>query len=104
MCCGASGLMVVPQIAEILNKNIVVVRKHNDPGYSEFIVEGVAPKKYIIVDDLICSGDTVKHMIRSIKEESGHSVCCGVYCYMKELCAYRKRSELCVKDLGVNYL
>ena len=26
-CCGVSGLMVVPQIAEILNKNILVVRK-----------------------------------------------------------------------------
>ena len=33
-CCGASGLMVVvPQIAELLNKNIILVRKHTD-GYS----------------------------------------------------------------------
>ena len=37
-CCGTSGLMVVPQIAELLNKNIVVVRKNTD-GYSDFMVE-----------------------------------------------------------------
>jgi adenine/guanine phosphoribosyltransferase-like PRPP-binding protein len=34
-CCGVSGLMVVPQIAELLNKNIVVVRK-GERCYSEF--------------------------------------------------------------------
>ena len=104
VCCGASGLMIVPQIAEILNKNIVIVRKQDDNSYSKFMVEGVASKKYIIVDDLICSGDTIRHIMRSIKEESRNSVCCGVYSYMKELCAYRKRPELCVKDLGICYL
>ena len=104
VCCGASGLMVVPQIAEILNKNIVVVRKHNDSGYSKFTVEGVASKKYIIVDDLICSGDTIQHILKSIKEESSQSVCCGVYCYMKDMCAYRKNDYMCKSDLGIDYL
>ena len=27
VCCGVSGLMVVPQIAELLDKHILVVRK-----------------------------------------------------------------------------
>ncbi len=26
-CCGASGMLVVPQIAELLKKNIILVRK-----------------------------------------------------------------------------
>lgn len=102
-CCGTSGLMVVPQIAELLKKNIIVVRKKKD-GYSEFIVEGPASKKYIIIDDLICSGDTVKHIVRSIRNETTISECVGVYSYMKDQCAYRKMPRLCEKDLGIPYL
>ena len=63
-CCGTSGLMVVPQIAELLKKNIIVVRKQKD-GYSDFLVEGPSSKQYIIIDDLICSGGTVKHIIKN---------------------------------------
>ena len=33
-CCGVSGLMVVPQIAELLNKNIILVRKKHEKCYS----------------------------------------------------------------------
>lgn len=86
-CCGVSGLMVVPQIAEILNKHIVIIRKP-EQSYSNFLVEGVAPYKYVIVDDLVCSGDTIKYIKRTIKEEHTRAECVGVYCYMPEECAY----------------
>ena len=36
-CCGTSGMLVVPQIAELLKKNIIVVRKNLD-CYSDFII------------------------------------------------------------------
>ena len=32
-CCGVSGLMVVPQIAELLNKNILIIRKNETHVY-----------------------------------------------------------------------
>jgi adenine/guanine phosphoribosyltransferase-like PRPP-binding protein len=105
-CCGVSGLMVVPQIAEILNKNIVVVRK-GEQCYSEFRTEGVAPFQYIILDDLICSGSTVKHIKRVIKDEYSRSHCVGVYCYLPSECAYRDNkdgSKLCQRDLGITLL
>ena len=38
-CCGVSGLVVVPQIAELLDKHIVVVRKPDEERYSDFYVE-----------------------------------------------------------------
>lgn len=87
-CCGTSGLMVVPQVAELLKKHIVIIRKKTDKCYSEFTIEGVAPFRYIILDDLICSGDTVRHMQRSIRDEHSRSQCVGLYCYMPEECAY----------------
>ena len=102
-CCGASGMLVVPQIAELLKKNIILVRKDTG-GYSEFIVEGTPAKNYIIVDDLICSGNTIKYIINSIKNEVPRSKCLGVYCYIPEESTYRRHPEYCKKDLGIEYL
>jgi adenine/guanine phosphoribosyltransferase-like PRPP-binding protein len=105
-CCGTSGLMVVPQIAEILDKHIVIVRK-NERSYSSFKIEGVSPYRYIIIDDLICSGSTIRHIKNSIKEEIPMAKCIGVYCYMPNECAYRNDdcgSKLCQRDLGIPLL
>ena len=104
VCCGTSGLLVAPEVASILEKNLVVVRKQNDKSYSPFLIEGVVPHRYIIVDDLICSGSTVRHIKRCFSNESKRTVCVGIYCYLKEHCAYREDSKLCVRDLGIEYL
>ena len=103
-CCGTSGLLVVPQITEILKKNIIVVRKKNEKRYSPFQYEGVVPKNYIIVDDLICSGSTIKHILSTIRQDCPRTNCMGVYSFMKDKCAYRTNSSLCKRDLGIEYL
>ena len=100
-CCGVSGLMVVPQIAELLNKNIVVVRK-GEKCYSKFLTEGAAPFRYIILDDLICSGTTVKHIKNIIKDEYARARCVGLYCYLPDECAYRPNSNS-AKDFERHY-
>ena len=105
-CCGVSGLMVVPQISELLNKNIIIVRK-GEKCYSEFRTEGVAPFRYIILDDLICSGNTVKHIKKVLKEEYARSTCVGAYCYLPDETAYsadKEGSKLCERDLGIPLL
>ena len=103
VCCGTSGLLVAPQIAEILDKHIVVVRK-DQKCYSDFFVEGVAPNRYIIVDDFICTGNTIRYIMDSISEDSPSSRCYGVYCYMGEECNYRGLPDELEADLGVKYL
>jgi len=104
-CSGTSGLMVVPQIAEILNKEIIIVRKHNEISYSPFHIEGVMPNRYIVIDDLVCSGTTIKHITRSIKEEYPRSKCIGVYCYIPEECAYNTAtSKLFERDFDAPFL
>jgi adenine/guanine phosphoribosyltransferase-like PRPP-binding protein len=87
-CCGVSGLMVVPQIAELLNKNIVIVRKPDEKRYSEFWIEGASPFRYVVVDDLICSGDTFKWIRQAIHEDNPKAICTGLYCYIPDECAY----------------
>jgi adenine/guanine phosphoribosyltransferase-like PRPP-binding protein len=91
-CCGVSGLMVVPQICEILNKNIIIVRKF-EKRYSEFYVEGVSPSRYVIVDDLICSGDTLKHIIGSISDDTPRAKCIGAYFYLGEECSFNASTD-----------
>ena len=104
-CSGTSGLMVVPQIAELLDKQIIIVRKHNEKSYSPFHIEGVQPFRYIIVDDLVCSGQTIKHITRSLKEEYPRVKCVGVYCYIPEECAYNtSTAKLFERDFGTPFL
>jgi adenine/guanine phosphoribosyltransferase-like PRPP-binding protein len=99
-CCGVSGLMVVPQIAELLNKHIVVVRKPDEKRYSDFYIEGVSPFRYIIIDDLICSGNTLKWIKQAVYEDNPKAKCVGLYCYMPEECAY---TESTTKDFERRY-
>lgn len=101
---GISGLLVGPDVASILNKHLVVIRKSTEECYSPFIIEGVIPHNYIILDDLICSGKTVNGILKTMKDECPRSRCSGVYSYLKEHCAYRSNPKLCRRDLGVDYL
>lgn len=103
-CSGVSGLLVVPRLCEILNKNILLVRKPTEKRYSPFIYEGVIPNKYLIIDDLVCSGQTIKHILKTIKEESAFSECVGFISYLKEDCSYRDLPDLFFKQLGIPYL
>ena len=107
-CCGVSGLMVVPQIAELLDKHILVVRKETEERYSDFDLEGVIPESYIIIDDLICSGNTVKYIKNTIYEECPRAKCFGVYSYIPSECVYGSNLESayksCKAQLGITYL
>ena len=106
-CSGVSGLMVIAQIAELLDKHIIIVRKKGEKCYSEFATEGVSPHRYIIIDDLISSGSTVKHIKKVIKDDYSRSSCIGVYCYLPDKCAYsnnKEGSKMCERDLGVPLL
>lgn len=102
-CCGTSGLLVTPQIAEILDKHIIVVRKPSEKCYSPFETEGVVPNRYIILDDLVCSGRTIRLVKNAIRNDSVRSVCVGAYFYMPSECAYSGEygSELFLRDYKI---
>ena len=104
-CCGTSGLMVVPQVAELLNKNILLIRKKDEKCYSNFAIEGITPTRYIILDDLICSGGTVRHIQCSIRDEYYKAQCVGLYCYMPQECAYTNKTiKLFERDFHMQLL
>lgn len=69
VCTGTSGQAVSWPVGLRLNIPVLVVRKEADYGHAgKFVGEGVL-KDYVIVDDFIGGGNTVKRIISTIDEE-----------------------------------
>ena len=66
-CRGISGLAIASLIARDLNKQVAVIRtvKSKHRGHTVEVFE--VPKKYIIIDDLISSGDTMNEIHASMR-------------------------------------
>lgn len=63
---GLSGALVAPSIAIMMNKHLLAVRKTGDTDHSKYRVEGYMGCPYIIVDDLIESGETMETIIDAV--------------------------------------
>lgn len=79
---GNSGALIVPEIAIALNKPFTLVRKETN-SHSCFLVEGfIMFNKYLIIDDFVESGNTVRNIIKEInKNLLGFKECIGVFTY-----------------------
>jgi hypothetical protein len=83
---GVSGMTIGAIVAAIMNKRLVVVRKPITDSHAEVRVEGAVGERYVIVDDLICSGDTITSILDEVSraaEKRGHRLprCEGIYLY-----------------------
>lgn len=76
---GNSGVPVAAAAAFASGLALTVVRKKNEPlTHSATRVTGyIGPGKYIIVDDLISSGATMRHVVTSIDEFRSEEVPSG---------------------------
>lgn len=73
---GVSGMLVGPIVAHRLRKEVIVVRKSTtDYTHSHREAEGhVGAKRYIVLDDFISSGQTVKTIIKAVEDFVGTNV------------------------------
>lgn len=86
---GVSGVTMGSMVAFHLKKRLAIVRKKSDTTHSWINVEHLPESRnkgkfhrYVIIDDLISSGDTVKNIASSIKKETGgKSECVGAVLY-----------------------
>lgn len=74
VCTGVSGMLLAPIVAHLLNKNIVVVRKEPlAKAHAAGIIEsgtgiyGVG--RYVMIDDIIESGDTLVRAVDTLQYE-----------------------------------
>jgi adenine/guanine phosphoribosyltransferase-like PRPP-binding protein len=80
---GMSGALVSPSVATCLKKNLIIVRK----GETTHAVDRVnyhrikAPKRFIIIDDFVSSGDTLREILKKVFDKFENSVCVCIILY-----------------------
>jgi adenine/guanine phosphoribosyltransferase-like PRPP-binding protein len=75
---GASGLILGSIIAHRLNKQLAFCRKVGENSHSSCLVEGPREPTFVIIDDMICSGTTIRVIARQVKEAL-RGKCYGIY-------------------------
>lgn len=82
--CGVSGALVAPTVAHLTGKSIIVVRKESELCHSSMKIESSNTRcsKYVIVDDFIATGTTVRFIIEQmLKAPFSKSKCVGIITY-----------------------
>lgn len=77
---GYSSAMTAPILAHLLRKNIVLVRKASEVRFSCFEAEGKHGQRVLFLDDLISSGNTLRHVYNGLAKLDCKIV--GYYLYM----------------------
>lgn len=66
---GVSGAILLLKLRDRFKCNVAVVRKANDGSHSAEHVEGTIGERFVVVDDQVASGGTVKHILRQIRKQ-----------------------------------
>jgi orotate phosphoribosyltransferase-like protein len=91
---GYSQCLIGIPVADKLNKNIVVIRKGGEERASLNLVEGYIKGNFIIIDDLICTGATLKRIIKRMSTTFSTSKCHAIYLYSPEDGVIRTQQDL----------
>jgi len=107
-CRGYSGCIVAAPLCCKLKKDLIIVRK--DSSHSCCRVEGPKrSKRYIIIDDLISSGNTIFSILEDV-DNYIKSECVGIYLYAEDRKSvpvfnmeYRKKIRKIVKSIPITW-
>lgn len=88
---GYSMSMIAPIIAMLMGKNLILVRK-GEACASGHTIEGTTHQRYIIIDDLVSSGDTFRRIIQA---------CEGFYCQFVGYALFKQHDT---PSFTINYL
>jgi adenine/guanine phosphoribosyltransferase-like PRPP-binding protein len=84
---GFSGAVVGPAVALQLKKTWVLVRKPGDSAHSCRRMEGGVTGRYVVLDDFIDTGSTIRAIIEAVNESSMcDHVCVGAFLYQPGWC------------------
>ena len=84
VCTGISGQSIAWPVSYVTGIPVCVLRRKYERGHHGYDVENFKDdQKYIILDDFISEGNTVKHIIKSLKGQNPKALelCTGIYCY-----------------------
>lgn len=84
---GMSGALVAPIIARELGKTLICVRKPDEKCHSSRLVEGDSgARSYVIIDDFIDYGTTVRKIFTAVGEFAPQAKCLGTFQFAR--CMY----------------
>src|SRR4051812_35560320 len=79
---GVSGLIIGAPLANLLEKDLLVIRKSIDGTHSSELVEGWGRnQKILLVDDMVAEGHTLQRMREMINDRCDNPEIVGVYLY-----------------------
>lgn len=99
---GMSGALIAPSIADRLGKKLAIVRHEKSEvrshGQQVECVESFS--SYIIIDDFVAGGTTVRQIVSGLKKYQSDAQCVGVYCYKMDYASNGRK----VDGLPITYL
>jgi adenine/guanine phosphoribosyltransferase-like PRPP-binding protein len=79
---GSSGAAIAFPLSFFLKLPLIHIRKDDKNHYGKPIEGTISSKKYLIVDDLIASGATIRNIVKTINKEYKHKAKpVGIYLY-----------------------
>lgn len=79
---GMSGALLAPVLAFVMGKELIALRKHGSQSHSWHSIEGFnKTKRYIVVDDFICTGNTVRDIAKRMEGFAPGAEYVGTYAY-----------------------
>lgn len=81
VCTGLSGILVGVPVAEQSDREFAIVRKPNESCNSSYKIEGYTFTNYVIVDDFISGGETIRRVLEVMNDTRPESNCLGILLY-----------------------
>ena len=79
---GTSGAAYAYPLALKLNLSLICVRKSiNGNHYNKYVEGCYNAERYIIVDDFIDTGATIRRILKKVKTFSSEAKCSGIFLY-----------------------
>lgn len=95
---GLSGTIFTARVAPALRKKFAIIRKKDDEStHSSNRIEGVVGQRFVVADDFVSSGATLKYVLTTMHKIYPKVRFVGLYQY--EFGSY-KNAETCVDDYG----
>lgn len=90
---GKSGLSLAFAVSMLIDFPLMVVRKRGEYSHGNPVegTEEIDIKRYLVLDDFVSSGDTVRNLCEIVEERAcstvgAHPRCVGVLQYMRQNC------------------
>ncbi len=96
---GLSGIIIGSQVAALVNKRLIVVRKDKDSIHRSYDLEGVPFKhdfSYIILDDFIDRGETINNIRNKVEKciySNSKATLTGILLYASDTLAWKMQQS-----------